>query len=99
MYLVLVVLGIWKYTHLSAPEPPESASLVPEPSPFEGEAAVKKLKSYKSLGTYQIPAAKFIKTGGEALCSAIHKLMIRNKEELHQQCKESYCFTYSQERR
>jgi hypothetical protein len=46
------------------------------------------LKGCKSPGTEQIPEAKFIKTGGEALSPDIHKLVIWNKEELHQQCKE-----------
>jgi hypothetical protein len=60
--------------------------LVPEPTLVEVEAAVRKLKSYKSPGTDQIPA-EFIKAGGETLCSEIHKLIcpIWNKEELTQQ--------------
>jgi hypothetical protein len=48
--------------------------LVPEPSLVKVEVAVGKLKSYKSPGTDQI-LAKFIKTGGEILCSEIHKLI------------------------
>jgi hypothetical protein len=64
--------------------------LVPEPSLFEVEIAIGKLKSYKSTGTDQIPA-KLIKAGVETLCSEIHKLIcsIWNKEELPQQWKES----------
>jgi hypothetical protein len=48
------------------------------------------LKSYKSLGTDQIPA-KLIKAGDETLCSEIHRLIcsIWNNEELPQQWKES----------
>jgi hypothetical protein len=62
--------------------------LVPEPSLVEVEIAIGKLKSYKSLGTDQIPA-KLIKAWGETLCSVIHKLIcsIQNKEELPQQWK------------
>jgi hypothetical protein len=64
--------------------------LVPEPSLVEVEIAIGKLKSYKSPGTDQIPA-ELIKTGGETLCSEIHRLIcsIWNKEELPQQWKES----------
>jgi hypothetical protein len=64
--------------------------LVPELSLVEVEIAIRKLKSYKSPGTDQIPA-KLIKAGGEILCSEIHKLIcsIWNKEELPQQWTES----------
>jgi hypothetical protein len=64
--------------------------LVPEPSLVEVEIAIRKLKSYKSLGTDHI-LAKLIKAGGETLSSEIHKLIfsIWNKEELLQQWKES----------
>jgi hypothetical protein len=64
--------------------------LVPEPSLVEAEIAIRKLKSYKSLGTDQI-LAKLTKAGVETLCSEIHKLIrcIWNKEELPQQWKES----------
>jgi hypothetical protein len=64
--------------------------LVPEPSLVEVEIAIRKLKSYKSPGTDQIPA-ELIKAGSEILCSEIHKLIcpIWNKEELPQRWKES----------
>jgi hypothetical protein len=64
--------------------------LVPEPSLVEVEIAIGKLKSYKSPGSDQI-SAKFIKAGGETLCSKIHRLIcsVWNKEELPQQWKES----------
>jgi hypothetical protein len=64
--------------------------LVPEPSLVEVEIAIGKLKSYKSLGTYQIPA-ELIKAGGEILHCEIHRLIcsIWNKEKLPQQWKES----------
>jgi hypothetical protein len=64
--------------------------LVPEPSLVEVEIAIGELKSYKSLGTDQIPA-ELIKAGGGTLCSEIHKLIcfVWNKEELPQQWKQS----------
>jgi hypothetical protein len=38
--------------------------LVPDPSPFEAEIAIAKLKRYKSPGSDEIPA-ELIKAGGE----------------------------------
>jgi hypothetical protein len=66
-----------------------SESLVSEHSLVEMENTIGKLKRYKYLGTDQIPA-ELIKTGGETLCSEIHKLncSIWNKEKLPQQWKE-----------
>jgi len=54
--------------------------LVPEPSTFEIELAIGRLKSHKSPGIDQIPAEMF-KAGGRTICSAIHKLInsISNK--------------------
>jgi hypothetical protein len=59
--------------------------LVPEPSLVKVEIAIGKLKRYKTSGNDQIPP-ELIKTGGETLCSEIHKLIcsIWNKEELPQ---------------
>jgi hypothetical protein len=64
--------------------------LVPEPSSSEVEIAIGKLKRYKSPGLDQI-LAELIQTGGNTLCSEIHKLIncIWNKEELPEQWKES----------
>jgi hypothetical protein len=64
--------------------------LVPEPSAFEVEMAIEKLKRYKSPGIDQIPA-KLIKARGSKICSEIHTLInsIWNKEELPDQWKES----------
>jgi hypothetical protein len=64
--------------------------LVPEPSLTEVEIAIRKLKSYKSPGSDNIPAELII-AGGETLYSEIHRLIcsIWNKEELPQQWKES----------
>jgi hypothetical protein len=64
--------------------------LVPEPSVFEVEMAIEKLKRYKSPGIDQIPA-DLIKAGSSKICSDIHKLInsVWNKEELREQWKES----------
>jgi len=64
--------------------------LVPEPSAFEVELAIGKLKNHKSPGIDQIPA-ELIKAGDRTICCAIHKLIIsiRNKEELPEEWKES----------
>ena len=49
--------------------------LVLEPSAFEGELAIEKLKSHKSPGIDQIPA-ELIKEGGRTIHFQIHKLII-----------------------
>jgi hypothetical protein len=63
-----------------------SLPLVPDPSPFETEIAIAKLKKYKSSGNDQIPA-EVIQAGGEILLSEIHKLINStcNKKELPDQ--------------
>jgi hypothetical protein len=48
--------------------------LVPEPSSFEVEIAIEKLKRYKLPGTDQI-RAELIRAGGNTLRSEIHKLI------------------------
>jgi hypothetical protein len=60
--------------------------LVPEPSLVEVEIAIGELKEYISPDIDQIPT-ELIKSGGEILCSEIHRLIcsIWNKEELPQQ--------------
>jgi hypothetical protein len=64
--------------------------LVPEPSPFKVEPAIRKLKRYKSLGNYQIPA-ELASAGDETLRSKIHipTNSFWNKEELPQHWIES----------
>jgi hypothetical protein len=64
--------------------------LVPDPSPFEVEIAIAKLKRYKSPRSDQIPA-ELIQAGGEILRSKIRKLINStwNKEEFTDQWKES----------
>ncbi|PNF22881.1 hypothetical protein B7P43_G14137 [Cryptotermes secundus] len=46
-------------------------SLVPDPSPFEAEITIAKLKRYKSQGNDQIPA-ELLQAGGEILRWAGH---------------------------
>ena len=55
--------------------------LVPEPSAFEVDLAIEKLKSHKSPGVDQIPA-ELIKEGGRIIRYQIHKLIVSiwNKE-------------------
>jgi len=57
--------------------------LVSEPSAFEVEMAIEKLKRHKSPDIYQIPA-EFLKAGGRTIRSEVHKLIksVWNKEEL-----------------
>jgi hypothetical protein len=64
--------------------------LVPEPSAFEVELAIEKLKSHKSPGIDQIPG-ELINAGGGTISGAIHKLIISiwNKEELPEEWKQS----------
>jgi hypothetical protein len=64
--------------------------LMPEPSAFEVEMAIEKLKRHKSPDIDQIPA-QIIKAGGRIIRSEIHKLIISiwNKEELPEEWKES----------
>jgi hypothetical protein len=49
--------------------------LLPEPSSFEAETATKKVKTYKSPGTDQIPA-ELIQAGHNTLRSGIHNLSV-----------------------
>jgi hypothetical protein len=63
---------------------------VPEPSAFDVELAIGKLKCHKSPGTDQIPG-ELIQTGNKTIRGAILKLInsIWNKEELPEKWKES----------
>ena len=62
--------------------------LVPEPSAFEVELAIEKLKSHKSPDIDQIPAEMF-KAGGKKIRSEIHTFFyIWNKAELPEEGKE-----------
>jgi hypothetical protein len=61
-------------------------SLLAEPSGFEVEIAIEKLKKYKSSCTDTI-LAELTQAGGNTIRSEIHKFI--NKKELPQQWKES----------
>ena len=65
-----------RQTEIQTAEP-----LVPEPSASDVELAVEKLKSHKSPGIDQIPAA-LIKAGGKTICCEIPKIIVPiwNKE-------------------
>jgi len=73
----------FRQTEIQTAEP-----VVPEPSAFEFELAIEKLKRHKSPGIDQIPE-ELIKTGGRTIRCAIHKLIISvwNKEELPEEWK------------
>ena len=79
MYMGSMMLGRQK--HIAEP-------LVPEPSAFEVELAIEKLKSHKSPSIGQI-AAELIKKGGRTIRYQIHKLIVSiwNKEELPEEWK------------
>jgi hypothetical protein len=64
--------------------------LVSEPSAFEFEMAVGKLKRYKSPCIDQIPA-ELIKAGGRTILPEVHKPInsMWNKEQLPEQWKDS----------
>ena len=63
---------------------------MPDPSAFEVEMAIEKLKRRNLPGIDQIPA-ELIKAWGRTIRSEIHKLInsIWNKDELSEQWKES----------
>jgi len=84
------LLNVNEYNDVRQAEIHTVKPLVPEPSAFEVELAIGKLKNYKSPGTDQIPA-EFIKVRGRTIRCAIHKLIISvwNKEELPEEWKES----------
>ena len=71
-------------------EIPTAEPLVPEPSAFEVELAIDKLKSHKSPGFDEIPA-ELIKAGGGKIFLEIHKLItfIWKEEKLPEEWKES----------
>jgi hypothetical protein len=74
--------GSIRQTEIHTAEP-----FVPEPSAAEVEVAIRKIKRYKAPSSDQIPA-ELIQAGG-TLHSAIHIMLIWNKEELHHHWKES----------
>ena len=74
---------VWQ-TEMHTAEP-----LVSEPSAFQVELAIEKLKSHKSPGIDQIPP-ELIKARSKTIHYEIHKLIISiwNKEELPEEWKE-----------
>jgi hypothetical protein len=65
---------------------------VTEPSAFEVELAIEKLKCHRSPGIDQIPAEQTM-TGGRTIHSEIYQLInsIWNMEELPEEWKEYHC--------
>ena len=65
--------------------------LVPEPSAFEVEMSMEKIKRPKSPGIDQIPA-KLFESGSRTIHSEIHKLVnsVSNKEELPEECNKLF---------
>ncbi|PNF27714.1 hypothetical protein B7P43_G13761 [Cryptotermes secundus] len=86
----LLLLIIYRVRDVRQTEIHTAEPLVPDPSPFEIESAIAKVKRYKSPGSDQIPA-ELIQAGGEILRSKIHNLItpIWHKEKLPDQWKES----------
>jgi len=84
------LLNVHEVNDVRKTERHTAESLVPEPSAFEVELAIEKLKSKKSPGTDQIPS-ELIKAGGKTIRYEIHKhiISIWNKEELPVEWKES----------
>jgi len=84
---ILNILGVKdvRQTEIHTAEP-----LVPEPSAFEADLAIEKLKSHNSPVIDHIPA-ELIKVRCRTSCLEIHKLIISiwNKEELPEGWKES----------
>jgi hypothetical protein len=58
-------------SHVRQTEEHTAEPLVPGPSRLEVETAITKFKTYKLLGSDQIPA-ELIQAGGETLLSVIH---------------------------
>ena len=71
-------------------EIPTADPLVPEPSAFEVELAINKLKNHKSPGIDAIPA-ELIKAWGGTMGLEIHKLItsVLKQEKLPEEWKES----------
>jgi len=72
--------------------------LLPDPSAFEFELAVEKLKRHKLPSIDQIPAA-LIKARGRTICSKIHKLLRLFGIRRNYQRSGRYCSLYKSVRR
>jgi hypothetical protein len=85
-----MLLNVHRVSDVRHIEIHSAEQLVPDPSPYEVEIAIAKLKRFKSPGSDQI-SAELIQAGGEILVlrSKIHKLIksIWNKEEMPDQWK------------
>jgi hypothetical protein len=81
-------LNVHGVNHVRQTEIHTAEPLVSEPSAFEVEVAIEKLKSHKSTGVDQIPA-ELIKASGKKICSETHKMTnaIWNEEGLPEQWK------------
>ena len=84
------LLNVHGFHEVRQTETHTAEPLVPEPSAFEVELAIEKLKSHKSPGIDQIPT-ELIKEGGRTIRYHIHKLIVSiwNKEELPEEWKQS----------
>jgi hypothetical protein len=84
------VLDIHGVNHVRQTEIHKAEPLVPEPSAFDVEMAVEKLKRHKSPGTNEIPA-ELIKAWGRTIRNEIHELInsIWSKQELPEDWKRS----------
>jgi hypothetical protein len=77
------LLKLHGLSHVRQTEIHTDEPLAPDPSLFDAEFAIAKLKRCKSSGSDQIPA-ELIQAGGGILCYRIHKLInfVWNKEDL-----------------
>jgi hypothetical protein len=87
---ISLLLNVRKVNDVRQIEIHTDEPLVPEPSPFEVQIAIARLKKYKSPASDHIPA-ELIQAGGRTLQYEIHKLIncTWSKEELPDQLKES----------
>ena len=87
-FQLFIVHGI---SYIRQTEKHTAEPLVPEPSAFEFEMTIEKLKRLKSQGINQIYLIELIKARGRKIRSEIHKLInsIWDKKELPEEWKES----------
>ena len=83
------LLNVPGVNHVRQTEIHTAEPLVPEPSAFDVELAIEKIKRHKSLGIDQIPA-ELIKAGCRTNRYQIHKLIIsiwnKRREEVVDHC-------------
>jgi hypothetical protein len=80
------LLNVYRVSDIRQIEIHTAELLVPDPTPFEIEIAIAKLKRYKSPCSEQIPV-ELIQAEGEILCSKSHNIINStwNKEKLPHQ--------------